>query len=65
VRRFQAPLLREMHAAGDVPFATVHAWLTRTTGLLVDAPAGEHGRLAGLLGFGRVTFSTLTVTCRP
>jgi hypothetical protein len=34
----------------------------RTTSLLVDAPSTDNGRLAGLLGFGRLTFSTRTIT---
>jgi len=62
VRKLQAPLLGEMYAAGKVPLAMLQAWLMRTTTLLVDAPATDNSRLAGLLGFGRLTFLTLTIT---
>ncbi len=60
--KFQAPLLGEMYAACKVPLAMLQAWLMRTTTLRVDAQATDNSWLAGLLGFGRLTFSTLTVT---
>jgi len=65
MRKYQAPLHVEMYAPDAVPLRTLQSWLMRTTTLLVDAPATDHGRLAGMLGFGRVTFSTLTATCGP